>query len=300
MNNFPATTPISEKILILTVHTNDADFLELQHDLLLQNCKVPFDFVVGFDNPEKEIFALGKDDIRNSFVATTRSRGIPLVEIPRWAHTEREKLFPNSDFKKYSHLDPALRCADSVQYMLGVLPWQRYKAILFLDADMFLIQPLRDVPVSASVPFSGVKQIRTRGKREVIYIWNGIFWISGDVTFSYQINFDLIKDKGLRTDVGGKTSNWIQRQAEAGTPGNFMNYFWSSSWGEAEAQTNDLSQALVNWLETDYRNEKPGRYFAELYAGIFLHYRGGGNWQQRNPKVDLVNRKNFVKAVLGN
>jgi hypothetical protein len=291
--------PDPDKILVVSVHTNDVEFLDLQNKLLMRHMKVPYDFVVGFDKPESEIHALGKTDTPRELAAFANANSLPLVLIPRSAHFQRNSIFFKSDLgDKYNPLDSAIRCADSLQYMLSVVPWQKYVALLVLDADMFPIRDITETPVTRESPFLGIHQTRNHKKRSIEYLWNGIFWLSGAAPFPHLINFDLVLDKKLRTDVGGQTSVWLSSLASLGVTGKYMSHNASGNWGRELANQAGLKAQLVQWLEADYRNQKPDRFFAEVYGDSFLHYRGGSNWMNQNPEVDMANRASLISAVL--
>lgn len=286
------------KILVVTVHTNDVQFLELQHRLLNKHLKVEFDFAVGFDEPEVEIYRLGQKDTAGKVREYAGVHNLTFVDVPKSAHYQRNDLFFKSDLaKKFDPLHAAIRCADSVQYMLSVLPWQKYSEVLFIDADMFPIKNIEKVPVNFGTPFRGVHQMRKRKKRVIEYLWNGIFWISGDAPFQHLINFDLISSGFLKTDVGGQTSVWIKCLQQVGRPGAFMKHLASNDWGRSGALESGLSDDQIHWLENDYRNDSSGKYFSELYDGTFFHYRAGGNWQERDPEIDLKNRSALVELL---
>ena len=287
-----------DRVLVATVHTNDFQFVELQTNLLEKHLKFQYDFAVGFDSPEVEAYKLSAADTKSEIAQFTKNRSLTFVEIPREAHHARDKYFSNSDVsRKYSPLDPAIRCADSVQYMLSVLPWQKYQAILLIDADMFPIADITHVPVSFETPFYGIHQKRSYKAQYIEYLWNGIFWISGDAPFQHLINFDLISKKKLRTDVGGQTHLWINRLEDLGRQGKWMPHLASGTWTREDAEDLSLGEPLRSWLESDYRNESGTRYFSELYDGKFLHYRAGSNWQRRDPSVDNENRISLIRAI---
>ena len=296
--NFHLSESKQDRVLVVTIHTNDVQMLEMQHHLLSKHLKMPYDFVVGFDKPESEIFALGQNDTESRFRDFTNANGLSLVHIPREAHYARDEIFHKSDFMgKPRPLNPAFRCADSVQYMLSVVPWQKYRALLLIDADMFPIRDIEAIPVSFATPFYGVHQVRTHKKESVEYLWNGIFWISGDAPFQHLINFDFYNRRKLGTDVGGQTYKWIQQLAKLGRPGKFLNHHASGHWDRNLASQARVPEPLISWLENDYRNVDSGKYFAELYDETFFHYRAGSNWQNRDPGIDLKNRATLMEAV---
>lgn len=293
--------PIADpkKVLVVSVHTNDTDFLRLQISSLRKFMKVPYEFVVGLDEPELLIQNLGRTDIGRSIREVARDFGLSLVDVPKNLHENRNLLFRKSDInKRFDRNSSAIRCADSLQYLLGVLPWQKFKAVLVLDADMFPIADVTMIPVSRLVPFHGVHQFRSNGRERVDYLWNGIFWLSGDAPFSNLFNLDFISRKwrNLHTDVGGQTKLWLDILEAHGAKGTFMQHLASGDWSEKDLSSG-LGGGVIEWLRADYRNEMGGNFHAELYDGKYLHYRGGSNWMNRDPQQEIANRSRLVLAL---
>ena len=96
-------------------------------------------------------------------------------------------------------------------------------------------------------------------------------------------------------DTGGMTQEWLLNQMGGCKMPNtdsirwtdekfhiqniyFIKHLWSSSWNKSELPDNLNNESLVSFLENDPRNVD-GKYFCELYDGVFLHYRAGGKWR---------------------
>lgn len=285
----------SDKTLILSIHTNYPAFLESQLKLCRKHVKINYDFAVGWDEPQSSDRSLG---LSNSSVIAEElaiANGASFHMVPSWVHTERNRLFFRSDLRTANVSDYAMRCANSLNYMLGLISWRKYKQVLVLDADMFPIHDLETSPVDAQRPIAGVRQLSGK-KKDYEYFWNGLFWIYGDAPFSNLINFDIVKFRGIKTDVGGATNQYIQLCRHLGLDPVFLNHLASLSWGEQQLGDLKLEKPLQNWLSFDYRNGEG--FFAEIYDETFLHYRGGGNWMNRNSAVELANRDALVAALL--
>ena len=56
---------------------------------------------------------------------------------------------------------------------------------------------------------------------------------------------------------------------------------WSCTWNESEIPDNLKNNLkLINFITNDPRNQN-GKFFCEIYENKFLHYRAGGNWENR-------------------
>jgi hypothetical protein len=63
----------------------------------------------------------------------------------------------------------------------------------------------------------------------------------------------------------------------------------SGSWNESEIPENiKCNTHLVNFMAEDSRNTN-GKFFCEIYDGVFLHYRAGGNWRNEGMTLHKSN-----------
>jgi hypothetical protein len=177
--------------------------------------------------------------------------------------------------------------------MLGMVPWRRYKDVLVLDSDMFPIKKISQSPVSSIKPIAGVRQVRAKSQYE--YFWNGVVWISGEAPFSELINFDIVNTRKVKTDVGGRTNQYIQLCRRLDLEPVFLDHFSSLTWGPTELESLQLGEKLENWIQSDYRNGSG--FYSEVYDGKFLHYRGGGNWMNRDAPAEIENRLALIKTL---
>lgn len=117
----------SDKTLILSIHTNYPAFLESQLKLCRKHVKINYDFAVGWDEPQSSDRSLG---LSNSSVIAEElaiANGASFHMVPSWVHTERNRLFFRSDLRTANVSDYAMRCANSLNYMLGLISWRKYK-----------------------------------------------------------------------------------------------------------------------------------------------------------------------------
>lgn len=286
----------TKKVLVISIHTNSPEFAKLQHRLLEANMVAPFDFVVALDDVQGiPHLDLGRSKLDEQFEGLCSSLDIPLIRIPSWVHSDRTILFPETK-ERVSGDITNLRAADALQYVFNIAPWTKYHSVLLLDADMFPIRPITQPDLSRSIPLFAVLQNRRRRKRAIKYFWNGIFWISSDAPLAHLLNFDCVKDKGLRADTGGQTYHLLDAYAQLGLRIEEMQHLPSGGWGSKEAEVSKLEPGILSWLEKDYRRREDGSFHAELYDDRFLHYRGGSNWSLSEGSVEIQNRKELAEA----
>ena len=289
--------PQPNKILVLSAHTNDPQMLEIQAKALKKYLKFDYDFIVGVDIPPIDSkWNLFKEIGFDSFEKVALLHSIKLLEVPGGIHLDRSFIFPNGN-PASKKPDFAKRCADTFQFMLGIIPWQQYSTVLFLDADMFPISPIEEIPTSYLVSVAGVKQVRRKRLREFVYFWPGLVWLDARAPMRNLLSFDLISRISLKTDVGGETNSWIRFLNSFGFAVRFLNHLQSGTWDEANApESVSRNPELLGWLKTDYRNVN-NLFFAEIYDGKFLHYRGGGNWMLNEPQNETLNRNGLLTAL---
>jgi hypothetical protein len=285
--------PRSNKTLLISIHMNFPPFLEAQLRLCRNNVALSYDFVVGWDEPQSLAKSLGLENSSNQARSIANSYGASFQVIPPWIHNERNLFFSKSDLVRHNPIDPAVRCANTLNYMLGMIPWRKYKDVLVLDSDMFPIKQISESPVGSTKPIAGVSQVR--GKSHYEYFWNGLVWISAEAPFSELINFDIVKTGKVKTDVGGRTNQYIQLCRRLNLDPVFLNHFSSLTWGLAELESLQLGENLENWIQSDYRNTSG--FYSEIYDGKFLHYRGGGNWMNRGAPAEIENRLTLIEAL---
>jgi len=289
--------PQPNKILVLSAHTNDPQMLVIQSKALKKYLKFDYDFIVGIDVPPIDSkWNLFKEVGYAQFKEVADPLSIKLLEIPGIIHQDRSYIFPKGK-PSTKKPDFAKRCADTFQFMLGVIPWQQYSTVLYLDADMFPISPIDEIPTNLLVSVAGVKQTRRKYLTEHIYFWPGLVWLDSRSPMRNLLSFDLISRFGLKTDVGGETNSWFRFLMSFGYKVRFLTHLQSGNWDETNAPASVLyNPELVNWLKSDYRNVN-GRFFAEIYDEKFLHYRGGGNWMLNEPRKETLNRNKLLAAL---
>ena len=296
MANFLNLDGAHNKTIILTTHTKNYDFFSLQVRQLAKHIKFPYVFVAGLDlEGSRQTGSLSDNEIINLFEKVSLASNTSLVQIPQIIHRDRAMIFPNR--KGSAGEDSSKRTADSLQYLLSVVPWWKFNSLLVIDGDMFPVADVYNPLVSESNVFRGIKQNRKRFNRSVDYFWNGYFWIHHSCPFHHLINFNCGLIEKITTDTGGETSYFLKALIHFDYPISYAEHFSSGSWGDLDIANLDVSESLRKFIRSDTRNDRNGRFFSEIYDEVFFHYRAGGNWMKNNV-LDEENRRHSLKQSL--
>jgi hypothetical protein len=292
----------SSKTLIMTTHTRNSDFLNLQVQQLEKHIKFPYTFIAGIDLGGSIQTGLHSDQTtRNSFESISQTTDTLIVEIPEKVHSQRRLIFPINNLHTFGKQSkPANRCAESLQYLLSTIPWWLFDSLLFIDGDMF---PITDVPiplVSDENIFRGVKQVRRSFNQSIEYFWGGYFWIHKLCPFHHLLNFQNGVVKRTNTDVGGHMSSFLAAVQQFNYPISFAGHLPSGRWNEAQLSNFSFSEKLKDFIRFDSRNENHAGFYSEIYDNSFFHYRAGGNWTRNSIDSELGRRKLLQSALLQN
>lgn len=291
--------PLTEKTLILSTQTQNFDFLEIQAHQLKKHIKFPFAFLAGIDlEGSIPTVSMSESEIRERFIHIGKKTETLILEIPKEIHNKRKLIFPDKNLKTFGNQSrPASRCADSLQFLLSVVPWWKFENLLFIDGDMFPVTDLQAPLVSETNLFRGIPQNRTSFKRTVDYFWGGYFWIHNSCPFHHLLNFQNGFVNRVNTDVGGKMSHFANSMRYFGFPFTSSKHLSSGCWNSSHLDPMDLDEAFKNFIRSDGRNDNSGSFYSELYDDVFFHYRAGGNWTGV-PVEDEEKRRALLRKVL--
>ena len=276
---------------VVSAVVNNPIFIQIQFYTLQKYFKgSEYEFIIFNDAKDFPDFSNGGDiTIKQKIENVCKELGIQCVPIPNQKHQTVSCA--------------ATRCADSMNFILNY-QLQNPDKYLLLDSDMFLIS---DFDINKYATYDCAVVLQSRFDHQVNYIWNGIYY------------FDILKmrNKDLLNwnccngcDVGGMMQEWLLKQVDKASMPNtdlirwtnnqyhttniyFIKHLWSCSWNMSEMPDCVKENAkLHEFLIRDPRNQN-GKFFAEIYDNVFLHYRAGGNW--RNESMNL---HNFLSEVL--
>jgi hypothetical protein len=252
---------------IVTAVVNNPIFIEIQYHTLKKYFKGDYEFIVFNDAKDFPDISNGNDvTIKIQIQEMCNKYNITCINIPNNSH----KI----------NLSSALRCADSMNY---ILEYQKNNSdkYLLLDSDMFLIDYF-DINKYSNYDCAIVLQSRDN---KPDYFWNGIYYF--DMTKMKNINL-LNWNCYPGSDVGGMMHEWLKLQrCDTPVPNEiyFIKHLSSNTWNMTELPNNlQYNKKLIDFLIKDPRNTN-FKFFCEIYDNVFFHYRAGGNW--RNEGLNL-------------
>ena len=260
---------------IVTAVVNNINFIEIQYYTLKKHFKGQYEFIVFNDAKAWPDNTNGGDStIRDKISAACRSLGIQCINIPNEHHRTITK-------------QPSDRTADSMNFITN---YQRNNPdkYLLLDSDMFLIS---DFSIDSYSNHSSAVVHQHRG--DLNYIWNGLYYFDfSSIAAVDSINWNCCEG----CDTGGMMQVWLKTQKPESVYS--IRHLPSCTWSAADLpSTLKENEKLVNFLNTDVRNVN-GKFFCELYDGVFLHYRAGGNWRGEGMKLHTRLTEALKSAIL--
>lgn len=279
---------------IVTAVVNNVDYIEIQYYTLKKYFKGDYEFIVFNDAKDfPDLTNNGDISIKYNIIELCKNLNIKCINIPNDNHKINK--------------DPAIRCADSMNYILDYQKKNPDK-YLILDSDMFLIDNF-DINKYSNYDCAIVLQNRNDS---INYIWNGIYYFD---MFKIKNNNMLNWNISPHCDVGGMMQYWLKEQfVNVYIPTvnelrwsdkniifhtnniYFIKHLWSLSWDETELPKNLKDKNLIEFLKNDHRNIGD-KFFCEIYDDVFFHYRAGGNW--RNEDYNLYKKSTLqLKNIL--
>lgn len=280
---------------IVTAVVNNLDFIEIQYHTLKKYYKGDYEFIVFNDAKSFPDFTNDGDvSIKNKIKLLCESLGIKCIDISN-DHHKKSKVASD-------------RTADSMNFILRYQK-QNPDKYLLLDSDMFLVDYFEPEKYS-DYECSILLQIRDNFKK--IYFWNGLYYF--DMNKLKNVNMMNWHRSG-GCDTGGEMQKWLKTKLNTNpipdgkelvlsgkkfyTSGvYFIKHLSSCSWGKDEIPDNiKEKEKLVNFLINDSRNIN-SKFFCEMYDGIFLHYRAGGNWRKEGLEMHKKLSSSLKEALL--
>lgn len=284
-----ARTPV----LIITHSFNRPDFIEIQYKTFKKFVKdEQWEYVVFIDGSVKEAKKVCKQ------------YGIRYFVIPQEIHDRPYlKRWPK---EKYHH--PSVRTSNVIQYSLNTLGFKHNGIVVIIDSDLFLIDNFSFTEFMNNYDLAGVPQ--SRGTH-VNYIWNGLVFLHMQTMPDKDtIDFNCGMVEGMPVDTAGHTHYYLKNHPTLRrrdiccihSAQLICEDCRKIEHMECEHNTEHLKQfgfnpALIKFIQSGAHN------FEILMQGIFLHYRGGGNWEIKEPSYHLRKTKflqEFINDILSN
>lgn len=278
---------------VITAVVNNPVFIEIQYYTLKKYMRDDYEFIVFNDAKEFPDYSNGGDvQIKGMIENTCNKLNIKCINIPNNHHLVDSRS--------------ANRCADSMNFILQFQKDNPDKYLL-IDSDMFLID---DFELSRYDGYDCAIVLQSRNNYTTHYFWNGIYYFD----FNKMQNIDLLNwncAPGL--DVGGMMQQWLNAQTKNVPNINelrhsnkafhqdgiyYIKHLCSCSWDESEMPDNlKENKKMIEFLYSDPRNQD-NKFYCEIYDNKFLHYRAGGNWEQRGMDLHIYLSYKLRNALL--
>lgn len=275
---------LDAKVLIITHSFNRPDFIEIQYKTFKRFLKDDYEYVVFIDAYSKTVTKEAKK--------ICKKYGIRYFIIPQEIH-ERPylKRWPK---EKYHH--PSVRTANVIQYSLNTFGFKHDGIVIIIDSDLFLINDFSFTDFMQDYDLAGVPQ--SRGQH-VSYIWNGLVFLNMQTLPNKEtLDFNCGMVEGMPVDTAGQTHYYLKNNPQIKKYN--ISCIHSShllcqecrkiEHMECEHNTDELKNAgfnpaLIKFIQSGAHN------FEILMKGTFLHYRGGGNWESKEPSYHIRKTK---------
>jgi len=296
-----------KKITILSHHFNRPEFIELQYTSLKKYLLNDFELVIFNDAKDVEDYTnFNNSNLKIEIDKMCYKYGIKCIRIPQDIHT-KPYLFRLA-IEDPNH--PCCRCANVVQYSLNTYGFDKTGIVMILDSDMFLGSYFDVQKYMENVDIAGLVQSRTGDNNKIIeYIWNGIVFLNMDTLPNLQtINFNCGRIEDVGVDVGGYMYYYFLANSNIKRKHirqiRFNEYTMDDICGlETESAINtDFRSKLIKLLQGDIDLNKEMLNFnssnIELFENCFLHYRGGGNWDNKSFDYHVKKTKLFADLII--
>ena len=264
---------------VVTAVVNNPIFIQIQYYTLKKYMKCDYEFIVFNDAKIFSDYSNGGDlSIKIIIEDMCKRLGITYIDIPNNHHILKT--------------DPALRCADSMNFILNYQIKNPDKYLL-IDSDMFLIDYF---DIADYENYDCAIVLQSRNNERIKYFWNGIYYF--DLNKMNNINL-LNWNCSPGCDVGGMMQEWLKEYSlENDNKIYYIKHLPSCTWNNCQIPENfKKNNRLIDFLNSDPRN-KEKNFYCEIYDNKFLHYRAGGNCENLNMKIHVELSKQLRDVIL--
>lgn len=282
-------------VLIMTTAYNRPDFIQIQYKTFKKFLHDDYEFIVFNDAPSQSMCdAINK---------TCNELGLRCIRIPQEIHTYAYlKRCPGETFN-----NSCVRCANVVQYALNNFGIQYPGIVMLIDSDMFLVKPFNIKNYLNESNIAGVPQSRINSDNQIVeYIWNGlVFFNMETLPNKNNIDFNCGKVLGVSVDVGGHMYHYLKDNSNV-TFKKIIHYWVSIIFcdtckkNNAEYCTHNtqelfntykMNSLTLEFIQTGVKN------IEFLIDSSFLHYRGGGNWDNQSASFHEIKTKQLNQYI---
>lgn len=275
--SFLVTTALfAEKVLIFTYSYNRPDFIEMQHKTFKKFLRDDYEFVVFNDAPATNMAA--------QIDHKCAELGIRCIRIPQYIHNL--PYLQRWKGEDYNH--PAVRNCNVVQYSLNTLGFYHDGIVALFDSDLFLVKEFSITEYMQNYDVAGLPQSKDKGGKAVEYLWIGLAFLKmNTMPNKTTINFNCGKADDVPVDAGGNSYYYLKNNPNISVGRmNLMNLpiflcseCQNAGWcphNTVELEANGFSPHEIKFIQA-------GPWNTEFMLNrIFLHYRGGTNWDHKS------------------
>lgn len=265
------------KVLIISHHFNRPDFIEWQYKTFKKFILDDYEFVVFNDAKGYSL----SEDIQN----VCHRLNIRCIRIPQEVHNR--PYMKRLPFEDYNH--PCVRCANVVQYSLDVLGFYHNDIVMIIDSDMFMIKPFSPRTYLGDHDIAAVEQSRNYDKQwkkstVINYIWNGII----------LFNMPKLPNRNTMCFNCGIIDN---------TPvdaGGYMHYYFKNNPSVTVKHINGSHYSENLSFPSFPLNILNSKYVTNIELFLddhIIHYRGGGNWDNKPKEYHEKKSKIFNNFI---
>lgn len=278
---------------VITSVINNPIFIEIQYYTLKKYFKGEYEFIVFNDAKDFPDFTNGNDiTIKHQIQDICSTLNIKCINLSNNHH---------------KNLDMSSRHADTFNNHIVKYQLENPDKYLLLDSDMFLVDYF-DISKYSDYDSAIVLQSRNNDG----YLWPGLCYLDMTKMKHFElINWSICPG----FDSGGMTKEWLKLQLGNTPMPNtdeirwtnkifhtndiyFIKHLWSCSWNINELPNNlQHNTKLIEFFNNDTRNAH-GNFFCEIYDGVFLHYRAGGNWRNEGLELHKKLSKSLKNCLL--
>ncbi len=287
------------KVTIYSPNNSRADYIFYQYNSFRKHLKDPFEFIVINDAKEEPDFTnYMHEKTRQEIQTLCDELGITCLPFPADLHKNRRLLFPQSKYNQSPN--SSFCCADVFQFAVNASA-DKEGIVMLIDSDMFLFQD-----VSFTEHLQGINMSYLPQGKTIRYAWNGIVWYKPtEIPPVKELNFDPGTIPGHPMDAGGMTHEYLQKYRDrlhvryvtqegsrpfAPPPPSHI----SLDMYPKCLQENPIVQTIV---EAQPNYEMYGSW--EVLDGFLVHYREGGNWNQRSLFEHAVKSRTLLSLFAG-
>lgn len=241
------------KLIIASPHCTKLDLIEFQYKSIKKYVlDEDYEYFIFNDGSNiKNMTNFYDDTIREKIELKCKELNIKHIPIPQELHTNRNIIFPNTEWSTSDH--PSWRASIAVQYIYNYFKNENCKLVI-IESDMLFINYINLNEYMNDVNIKFLQQSKTN----IIYMWIGILLMDLDKMQNKDtLFFDCGKINNINVDSGG------------------YSYYYLNEHPELYQKKHNVEYHLLNKIE-NFDEKKFTPEFFTLCNDINVFYEGEG------------------------